>query len=168
MISVLFSSLQIDNISCIIAVTILSSWKMLNYIFAKLWSKTQITLLTITISFIRRKNISWWKTFHWLTAWNAMSVISLKSSFSSDEISMRFNHSSFINEFKHFLILMKSFSSLNIIILTSSSSSFHLSKSRTSLHWLVILLIQRSSFLWLLFWQYLCLFLSCFSMSQWI
>ncbi len=169
MIFVSFSSLQIDNISCIIAMTILSSWKMLNYIFAKLWSKTQITLLTTTISFIRRKNISWWKTFHWLTAWNAMSVISLKSSFSSDEISMRFNHSSFINEFKHSLKSTKSFNSLSIINLTSSFSSLSCSsKSRASLHQLVILWVLELSFLWLLFQQYSHLFLSHSSMSQWI
>ncbi len=169
MIFVSFSSLQIDDTSCIIAATILSSWKMLNYIFAKLWSKTQIALLTITISSIRRKNISWWKTFHWLTAWNVMSIISLKLSSSSDKISMRFNHSSFINEFKHFLKSMKSFNSLSIINLTSLSSSlFHSSKSRASLHQLVILWILKLSLLWLLFWQYSRLFLSCFSMSQWI
>ncbi len=135
MIFVSFSSLQIDDTSCIIAVTILSSWKMLNYIFAKLWSKTQIALLTITIFSIRRKNVSWWKTSHWLTAWNAMSIILLKLSSSSDKILMKFNHSSFINEFKHFLKSIKSFNSLSIINLTSLSSSlFHSSKSRASLH----------------------------------
>ncbi len=133
MIFVSFLFLQIDDISCIIAVTILSRQKMLIYIFVKLWSKTWITLSTTTISSIKRKNILWWKIFHWLTVWNAMSIISLKSSFSSDKISMKFNHSSFINEFKHSLTLMKSFSSLSIINLTSSSS-FHSSKSRTSLH----------------------------------
>ena len=92
-----------------------------------------------------------------------MSIISLKSSFSSDEISMKLNYSSFINEFKHSLTSMKSFSSLSIINLTSSSLSSHSSKLRTSLHWLVILWIQRSLFLWLLFQQYLRLFLSHFS-----
>ena len=151
MIFVSFSSLQIDNTSCIIAATILSRRKMLIYIFAKFWSKTQIALLTTTIFSIKRKNILWWKIFHWLTVWSAMSIISLKSSFSSDEISMKFNHSSFINEFKHSLTLMKSFSSLKIINLTSSSSSFYSSKSRTFLHQLIILWVQRSSSLWLLF-----------------
>jgi len=61
-----------------------------------------------------------------------MSIISLKSSSSSDEISMKLDHSFFINEFKHSLTLTKSFSSLSIINLTSSSSSFHSSKSRAS------------------------------------
>ena len=168
MIFVSFSSLQIDDISCIITATILSRQKMFIYIFAKLWSKTWIALLTITISSIKRKNILWWKIFHWLIVWSTMSIISLKSSFSSNEISMKLDHSSFINEFKHFLTLTKSFSSLNIINLTSSSSLFHSSKSRTSLHWLVILWVQRSSSLWLLFQQYHRLFLSHFSMSQWI
>ena len=168
MIFVSFSSLQIDDISCIIAATILSSWKMFNYIFAKLWSKTQIALLITTISFIRRKNVSWWKIFHWLTAWNIISVISLKLLHSSDKISMKFNHSSFINEFKHSLISRKSFSSLKFINLASSSSLFHSSKSRTSLHWSVIFWVQKSSFLWLLFQQYLHFFLSHFLMSQWI
>ncbi len=168
MISVSFSSLQIDNTSCIIAVTILSRQKMLIYIFVKLWSKARIALLTITISFIKRKNILWWKISHWLTVWSAMLIISLKSLSSSDEISMKLNHSSFINEFKHSLISMKSFSSLSIINLTSSSSLFHSSKSRASLHQLVTLEIQKSSLLWLLSWQYLRLFLSCLSMSQWI
>ncbi len=168
MISVSFSSSQIDDTSCIIAATILSRQKMLIYIFAKLWSKTWIALLTTTISSIKRKNILWWKIFHWLTVWSAMLIISLKSSFSSDEISMKLNRSSFINEFKHSLTSTKSFSSLSIINLASSSSLFHLSKSRTSLHWLVTLEIQRSSFLWLLFQQYLRLFLSRFLMSQWI
>jgi len=93
----------------------------------------------------------WWKIFHWLIVWSTMSIISLKSLFSSDEILMKFYHSSFINEFKYSLTLMKSFSSLSIINLASSSSSFHSSKSRTSLHWLVIFKIQRLSFLWLLF-----------------
>ncbi len=134
MISVSFSSLQIDDTSYIIAATILLRQKMLIYIFAKLWSKTWIALLTITISFIKRKNILWWKISHWLTVWSIMSIILLKSSFSSDEILMKLNHSSFINEFKHSLTSMKSFSSLSIINLTSSSSSFHSSKSRASLH----------------------------------
>ncbi len=139
MIFVSFLSLQIDDISCIITAIILSRQKIFIYIFMKLWSKTWITLLIITISFIKRKNILWWKISHWLIVWNAMSIISLKSSFSSDEILMKFDHSSFINKFKHFLTSMKSFSSLNIINLTSSSSSFCSSKSRTSLRWLVIL-----------------------------
>ncbi len=148
--------------------TILSRQKMLIYIFVKLWSKAWIALLTTTISSIKRKNILWWKIFHWLTIWSTMSIISLKLSFSSDKISMKLDHSSFINEFKHFLTLMKSFSNLSIINLTSFSSLFCSLKSRMSLHWLVILWVQRSSLLWLLFWQYLRLFLSCFSMSQWI
>ncbi len=168
MIFVSFSSLQINDISCIITATILSRQKMLIYIFMKLWSKTWITLLTTTISFIKRKNILWWKISHWLTVWSIMSIISLKSSFSSDKISMKLDHSSFINEFKHFLTSTKSFNSLSIINLTSSSSLFHSLKLRTSLHWLVILWIQRSSSLWLLFQQYFCFFLSCFLMSQWI
>ena len=134
MIFVSFSSLQINNISCIITATILSRQKMFIYIFVKLWSKTWIALLIITISFIKRKNVFWWKIFHWLTVWSAMSIISLKLLFSSDEISMKFDHSSFINEFKHSLTLMKSFSNLSIINLTSSSSSFCSSKSRASLH----------------------------------
>ncbi len=123
MIFVSFSSLQIDNTNCIIVVTILSRQKMLIYIFAKFWSKTWIALLITTIFSIKRKNILWWKIFHWLTVWSAMSIISLKSSLSSDETLMKFNHSSFINEFKHSLTLMKSFSSLSIINLASSSSS---------------------------------------------
>ncbi len=169
MIFVLFSSLQINDISCIIAATILSSQKMLDYIFAKLWSKTQIALSTTTISSIRRKNVSWWKTSHWLTAWNAMSVISLKLSSSFDKISMKLNHSSFINEFKHSLKSMKNFNSLSIINLTLSSSSlFCSSKSRASLHQLVTLWVLELSFLWLLFQQYSHLFLSHFLMSQWI
>ncbi len=151
MISVSFSSLQIDDISCIITATILSRQKMLIYIFAKFWSKTWIALLIITISFIKRKNILWWKISCWLTVWSAMSIISLKSLLSSDKISMKLNHSSFINEFKHFLTSMKSFNSLSIINLASSSSLFHLSKSRASLHQLVILWVQRSSLLWLSF-----------------
>ncbi len=138
MISVSFSSLQIDNTSCIIAMTTLSRQKMLIYIFMKLWSKTWIALLTTTISFIKRKNVLWWKIFHWLTVWSIMSIISFKLLFSSDEILMKLNHSSFINKFKHSLTLMKSFNNLNIINLTSSSSLFHLSKSRISLHQLVI------------------------------
>ncbi len=133
-----FSSLQIDDTNCIIAATILLRQKMLIYIFAKFWSKTWIALLTIIISSIKRKNICWWKIFHWLTVWSVMSIISLKSSFSSDKILMKLNHSFFINEFKHSLILMKSFSNLSIINLVSSSSLFHSSKSRASLHWLVI------------------------------
>ncbi len=168
MISVSFSSLQIDDTNYIITATTLSRQKMFIYIFMKFWSKTWIASSTITISSIKRKNILWWKIFHWLTVWSVMSIISLKLSFSSDEISMKLNHSSFINEFKHSLTLMKSFSNLSIINLTSSSSSSHLSKSRTSLHQLIILWIQRSSFLWLSFWQYLRLFLSHFSMNQWI
>ncbi len=168
MISVSFSSLQINNTSYIIAATILSRQKMLIYIFAKLWSKTWITLLTITISSIKRKNILWWKISRWLTVWSAMSIISLKSLSSSDEISMKLNHSSFINEFKHSLTSMKSFSSLSIINLASSSSSFHSSKSRTSLRWLITFWIQRSSFLWLSSQQYLHFSLSHFLMSQWI
>ncbi len=168
MISVSFSSLQIDDISCIIAATTLLRQKMFIYIFVKFWSKTWITLLTTTISSIKRKNILWWKIFHWLTVWSVMSIISLKSLFSSHEILMKLNHSSFINKFKHFLTSMKSFSSLSIINLTLSSSLFHLSKSRMSLHWLVILWVQRSLFLWLLFQQYLHFFLFRFSMSQWI
>ncbi len=139
MISVSFSSLQIDNTSCIIAATILLRQKMFIYIFAKLWSKTWIALLTTTISSIKRKNVFWWKISHWLTVWSAMSIISLKSSSSSDKTSMKFNHSSFINEFKHSLTSMKSFSSLSIINLTSSSSLFHSSKLRAFLLWLVIL-----------------------------
>ncbi len=168
MIFVSFSSLQIDDISCIIAVTTLSRQKMLIYIFMKLWSKTWIALLINTISFIKRKNILWWKIFYWLTVWSVMSIISLKSSSSSDEILMKLDHSSFINEFKHFLTLTKSFSSLSIINLASSSSLSCSSKSRTSLYWLIILWVQRSSFLWLLFQQYLHLFLSHLWMSQWI
>ncbi len=143
MIFVLFLSLQIDNINYIIAVTILSRQKMLIYIFAKLWSKIWITLLITTIFSIKRKNVLWWKISRWLTVWSTMSIISLKSSFSSDEILMKFNHSSFINEFKHFLTSMKSFSSLNIINLTSSLSSFCSLKSRMSLHWLVTFWIQK-------------------------
>ena len=139
MIFVSFSSLQIDNTSYIIAVTILSRQKMLIYIFVKLWSKTWITLLITTISSIKRKNVFWWKIFHWLIVWNVMSIISFKSSSSSDEILMKLDHSFFINEFKHSLTSMKSFSSLSIINLASSSSSFHSLKSRASLHWLVIL-----------------------------
>ncbi len=141
---------------------------MLIYIFVKLWSKTWIALSTTTISLIKRKNVFWWKISHWLTVWSIMSIISLKLLFSFDEILMKFNHSFFINEFKHSLTLMKSFSSLSIINLASSLSLFHSSKSRTSLHWLVILWIQRSSLLWLLFWQYLHFFLSHFLVSQWI
>ncbi len=166
MIFVSFSSLQIDDTNCIIATTILSRQKILIYIFVKLWSKTWIALLTTTISFIKRKNILWWKIFHWLTVWSAMSIISLKLLFSSDEILMKLNHSSFINEFKHFLISIKSFSSLNIINLTSSLSSFYSLKSRTSLRWLITLWVLRSSFLWLLFQQYLHLFFSHLLMSQ--
>ena len=147
MIFILFSSLQINNISCIIVVTILSRQNMLIYIFVKFWSKTWIALLTITIFFIKRKNILWWKISHWLTVWSIMSIISLKLLFSSDKILMKLNHSFFINEFKHSLTSMKSFNSLNIINLTSSSSSFYSSKSRASLHQLVILWIWRSSFL---------------------
>ncbi len=168
MISVSFSSLQIDDTSCIIAATILSRQKMLIYIFVKLWSKTWIALLITTISSIKRKNILWWKISHWLTVWSATSIISLKSLSSSDKISMKLDHSSFINEFKHSLTSMKSFSSLSIINLTSSLSSFHSSKSRASLHWLVILEIQRLLLLWLLFQQYLHLSLFHLSMSQWI
>ncbi len=138
MIFVLFSSLQINNTNCIIAVTILSRQKMLIYIFAKFWSKTWITLLTITIFSIKRKNIIWWKISYWLIVWSTMSIISLNLSFSSDKISMKFKHS---------LISMKSFSSLSIINLTSSSSSFYSSKSRASLHWLIIFWVQKSSFL---------------------
>ncbi len=134
MIFVSFSSLQINNTSCIIAVTTFSRQKMLIYIFVKLWSKTWIALSTTTISFIKRKNILWWKISHWLTVWNAMLIISLKSSSSSDKILMKLNHLSFINEFKHSLTSTKSFSSLNIINLASSSSLFRLSKSRASLH----------------------------------
>ncbi len=133
MISVLFSSLQIDNTNCIIVATILSRQKMLIYIFVKFWSKTWIALLTITISFIKKKNILWWKISCWLTVWSAMLIISLKSLLSSDETLMKFNHSSFINEFKHSLTSMKSFSSLSIINLTLFSSSFYLLKSRASL-----------------------------------
>ncbi len=165
MIFVSFSSLQINNTSCIIAVTTFSRQKMLIYIFVKFWSKTWITLLTITISSIKRKNILWWKISRWLTVWSVMSIISLKSSSFSDEILMKLDHSSFINEFKHSLTSMKSFSSFSIINLASSLSSFHSSKSRASLHWLVILWIQRSSSLWLLFQQYLCFFLFHFLMS---
>ncbi len=168
MIFVSFSSLQIDNTSYIIAATILSRQKMFIYIFAKLWSKTWITLLIITIFSIKRKNILWWNISHWLMIWSAMSIISLKSSFSFDKISRKLNHSSFINEFKHSLTSMKSFSSLSIINLTSSSSSFHSLKSRTSLRWLITFWIQRSLLLWLSFQQYLHLFLSHFLMSQWI
>ncbi len=134
MISVSFSSLQINNISCIITATILSRQKMLIYIFAKFWSKTLITLLTITISFIKRKNVIWWKISRWLTVWSTMSIISLKLSSSSDETLMKLNHLSFINEFKHSLTSTKSFSSLNIVNLASSLSSFYSSKSRTFLH----------------------------------
>ena len=134
MIFVSFSSLQIDDTNCIIAATILSRQKMFIYIFAKFWSKTWIALSTITIFFIKRKNILWWKISCWLTVWSAISIISLKSSLSSDKISMKLNHSSFINEFKHFLTLMKSFNSLNIINLASSSSLFCSSKSRAFLH----------------------------------
>ncbi len=159
MIFVSFLSLQIDDTSCIITATILSRQKMLIYIFMKLWSKTWIALLTTTISFIKRKNVLWWKISRWLTVWSAMSIISLKLSFSSDEILMKFNHSSFINEFKHSLTSMKNFSNLNIINLTLSLSLSCSSKSKASLHWLVILWVQRSSFLWLLFQQYLHLFL---------
>ncbi len=137
MIFVSFSSLQIDDTSCIIAATTLSRQKMFIYIFVKLWSKAWIALLTTTISFIKRKNILWWKISCWLTVWSAMSIISLKSSSSSDEISMKLNLSSFINEFKHFLTLMKSFSSLSIINLTSSSSLSYSSKLRAFLRWLV-------------------------------
>ena len=165
MIFVSFSSLQINNTSCIIAVTTFSRQKMLIYIFVKFWSKTWITLLTITISSIKRKNILWWKISRWLTVWSVMSIISLKLSSFSDEILMKLDHSSFINEFKHSLTSMKSFSSFSIINLASSLSSFHSSKSRASLHWLVILWIQRSSSLWLLFQQYLCFFLFHFLMS---
>ncbi len=143
MIFISFLFLQINDISYVIAATILSRQKMLIYIFVKLWSKTWITLLTTTISSIKRKNILWWKISHWLTVWNIMSIILLKSLFSSDEILMKFNLSSFINEFKHSLTLTKSFSSLSIINL--ASSSFHLSKSRMFLHSLVILWVQRSS-----------------------
>ena len=168
MIFISFLFLQIDDISYVIAATILSRQKMLIYIFVKLWSKTWITLLTTTISSIKRKNILWWKISHWLTVWNIMSIILLKSLFSSDEILMKFNLSSFINEFKHSLTLTKSFSSLSIINLASSSSSFHLSKSRMFLHSLVILWVQRSSSLWLLFQQYLHFFLFHLLMSQWI
>ncbi len=168
MIFVLFSSLQIDDTNCIIAVTTLLKQKMLIYIFMKLWSKTWIALLTTTISSIKRKNILWWKISCWLTVWSVMSIISLKSSSSSDKILMKLDYSFFINKFKHSLTLMKSFSSLSIINLISSSLLFHLSKSRTSLHWLVTFWIQRSLSLWLLLWQYLYLFLSCFLMSQWI
>ncbi len=168
MISASFSSLQIDDISYIIAATTFSRQKMLVYIFMKLWSKTRIALLTTTIFSIKRKNVFWWKISHWLTVWSAMSIISLKSSSSSDEISMKLNHSSFINEFKHSLTSMKSFNNLSIINLASSSSLSHSSKSRASLRWLVILWVQRSSSLWLLFQQYLRLSLSHFSMSQWI
>ncbi len=148
--------------------TILSRQKMLIYIFVKFWSKTWIALLTTTIFFIKRKNVFWWKISHWLTIWSTMLIISLKSLLFSNKISMKFDYSFFINEFKHFLTSMKSFSSLSIINLTSSSSLFHLSKSRISLHWLVILWVQKLSFLWLLFQQYFHLFLSCFLMSQWI
>ncbi len=137
MIFVSFSSLQIDNTNCIITATILLRQKMLIYIFVKLWSKTQIALLIIIISFIKRKNVFWWKISCWLTVWSVMSIISLKLSFSSDETSIKFNHSSFISEFKHSLTLMKSFSNLSIINFTSSSSSFHSLKSRASLHWLI-------------------------------
>ncbi len=168
MISLSFSSLQIDNTSYVIAVTILSRQKMLVYIFAKFWSKTWIALSTTTISSIKRKNVLWWKISCWLTVWSAMSIISLKSSSFSDEILMKFDHSSFINEFKHSLTSTKSFSSLSIVNLASSSSSFHSSKSRTSLRRLVTLWVQRLSFLWLSFRQYLRLFLSRLSMSQWI
>ncbi len=134
MIFVLFSFLQIDDINYIITATIFSRQKMLIYIFVKLWSKTWIALLTTTISFIKRKNILWWKIFHWLTVWNIISIISLKSSSFSDEILMKLNHSSFINKFKHSLTLMKSFNNLSIINLTSSSSLFYSSKSRASLY----------------------------------
>ncbi len=134
MIFVSFSSLQIDNTSCIIAMTILLKQKMLIYIFMKFWSKTWIILLTTTIFSIKRKNILWWKIFHWLIVWSTMSIISLKLSSSSDKILMKFNHSSFINEFKHSLTLMKSFSSLNIINLASSSLLFYLQKLRISLY----------------------------------
>ncbi len=168
MIFVSFSSSQIDDTNYVIAAAILLRQKMLIYIFAKFWSKTRITLLTTTISFIKRKNILWWKISHWLTVWSAMSIISLKSSSSSDKISMKLDHSSFINEFKHSLTSTKSFSSLSIINLTSSSSSFRSSKSRTSLRRSVTLWVQKSSFLWLLFWQYLRFSLFCLSMSQWI
>ncbi len=133
-----FSSLQINDISCVITATILSRQKMFIYIFAKFWSKARITLLTTTIFFIKKKNVLWWKISYWLTVWSTMSIISLKSSFSSDKISMKLNHSFFINEFKHSLILTKSFSNLSIINLTLSSSLFHSSNSKTSLHWLVI------------------------------
>ncbi len=165
MIFVSFSSLQINNISCIIAATTFSRQKMFIYIFAKLWSKIWITLLTITISFIKRKNILWWKISCWLTVWSAMSIISLKSSFFSNEILMKFNHLFFINEFKHFLTLMKSFSSLSIINLTLSLLLFYSSKSRASLHWLVIFWVQRSSSLWLLFQQCFHFFLFHFLIS---
>ncbi len=168
MISASFSSSQIDDTSCVIAATILSRQKMLIYIFAKLWSKARIALSTTTISSIKRKNVLWWKISRWLTVWSAMSIISFKSSSSSDEISMKLDHSSFINEFKHSLTSTKSFSSLNIVNLASSSSSFRSSKSRASLRRSVILWVQRSSSLWLLFRQYLRLFLSRLSMSQWI
>ncbi len=168
MISVSFSSSQINDTSCVIAATTLSRQKMLVYIFAKFWSKTWIALSTTTISSIKRKNVLWWKIFHWLTVWSAMSIISLKSSSSSDETSMKLDHSSFINEFKHSLTSMKSFSSLSIINLASSSSLSCQSKSRASLRRSVILWIQRSSFLWLLFQQYLRLSLSHLLMSQWI
>ncbi len=168
MIFVLFSSLQIDDTSYIIAATILSRQKMFIYIFAKFWSKTWIALLIITISSIKRKNILWWTISHWLTIWSAMLIILLKSSFFSDETLMKLNHSSFIDKFKHSLTSTKSFSSLSIINLASSSSLFCSTKSRASLHQLVILWVQRSSFLWLLFQQYLHFFLFHFSMSQWI
>ncbi len=168
MIFVSFSSLQIDDTSCVIAATTLSRQKMLVYIFVKLWSKTRIALLTITISSIKRKNVLWCKISRWLTVWSAMSIISLKSSSSSDEISIKLDHSSFINEFKHSLTSTKSFSSLSIINLASSSSSSHSSKSRVSLRQLVTLWVQRSSLLWLSSRQYLRLFLSRLSMSQWI
>ena len=137
MIFVSFSSLQINDISCIITATIFSRQKMLIYIFVKFWSKTWITLSTTTIFFIKRKNILWWKISCWLTVWSAMSIISFKLLSFSDEISMKFDHLFFINEFKHSLTSMKSFSSLSIINLTLSSSLFHSSKSRMSLHWLV-------------------------------
>ena len=132
MISASLLSLQTDDTNCIIAVTILLSQKMLIYIFMKSWSKISWTLLNITISSIKRKNILWWKNLYWLIAWSATSVILLKSSSSSDETLMIVGHSSFINECKHSSILMKSFNSSSIINLTSLSLSSLSSNSNSS------------------------------------
>ena len=99
------------------AVTINSKLRTLAPIFVTSFDKRSSSLMSIIISFYRRKNDLKWKRLSWLTLCNVTLITTLNASPSLDELVSMKSHSPLMNEFKSIQISTTNFVNWSIVCL---------------------------------------------------